>query len=97
MNLLIVDVHPKPAGFSFADALARELDLKEASLPCPMAIAYEVRGPAPTGGSFVGMWRRQLVVGEPLPLLPLPLSVSTQLRIDLESTYSRAAADAYLS
>jgi hypothetical protein len=35
--------------------------------------------------------------GQPLPVMVLPLTVETAIRIDLEHTYSRAAADAYLS
>lgn len=96
-NLLLVDVHPRPYGFSFADALAVELQLKRDPLPTPMAIAYRVGEPAPTGGSFLGTWSRQLKVGDPLPTLPLPLSVHKAVTIDLEGTYSRAAADAYLT
>lgn len=96
-NLLLVDVHPRPYGFSFADALVIELQLKRDPLPTPMAIAYRVGGPAPTGGSFLGTWRRQLKIGEPLPKLPLPLSVHRVVNVDLEATYSRAAAGAYLT
>lgn len=44
----------------------------------------------------VGLWRRPLPVGEPLPTLPLPLSVHQATHIDLEETYARAAKRAYL-
>jgi hypothetical protein len=38
-----------------------------------------------------------LPVGQPLPAMPLPLTVEVQLPVDLETTCSRAAADAYLT
>jgi hypothetical protein len=95
-SVLLVDVHPQPYGFSFADALAVELDQHQAPLPCPMAISYEVRGPATSGGAVIGTWRRALTPGQPIPTLPLSLSEDLQIKIDLEGTYSRAAADAYL-
>ena len=47
-------------------------------------------------GSFVGLWRRPLQVGQPLPELPLPLRVHRAVVIDLEQTYHRAAKRAYL-
>ena len=97
VNLLIVDVHARPFGFSFADSLASELGLKRDSLPSPMAVTYRVGEPAPDGGSFLGTWSRRLTVGEPLPSMPLPLSVHKLVTVDLETTYSSAAADAYLT
>ena len=53
--------------------------------------------PAATGGRMIAIWRRPLTVGQPLPSLPLALTVHVGLQVDLESTYNRAAADAYLS
>jgi hypothetical protein len=97
VHLLLVDVHQRPFGFSFADALATELAIRQDPLPTPMAITYRVGEPAPNGGSFLGIWSRRLRVGEPLPTLPLPLSVHRSVTVDLEATYSRAAADAYLT
>jgi hypothetical protein len=47
-------------------------------------------------GSLVGLWRRPLQVGQPLPTLPLPLNVHRAVVIDLEETYHRAAKMAYL-
>ena len=47
-------------------------------------------------GSLMGLWRRQLQVGQPLPTLPLPLSVHQSVTVDLEETYKRAAQRAYL-
>ena len=42
-SVLLVDVHPQPAKFSFADALAVELQIDEPPLPCPMAISHRGR------------------------------------------------------
>jgi len=97
VHLMIVDVHTRPAGFSFADSLIAELNLPRKVLPSPMAIAFRVGEPAPNGGRFLAQWRRPLAVGQPLGTLPLPLTVSSQVQVDLEATYSRAAQDAYLS
>lgn len=97
VNLLIVDVHRRPAGFSFADQIAMELRIpSQAALLPPMAVSYRVGEPAATGGRLVAIWRRDLRVGEPLPAMPLPLTPETSVLVDLESTYHRAASDAYL-
>ncbi len=99
VHLLLVDVHPYPLQFSFADALAQELRQGERPrfLP-PLAISYQVRGAAPEGGRMLGVWRRPLAVGAPLPPLPLPLSARDDgIMVALEPTYQRAAADAYLT
>ena len=96
-HLLLVDVHRRPLNFSLADALAQELQLKQAPCPGPLAASYRVGEPAPTGGRMLASWRRTLVVGEPLPTMPLALTVHVGLQVDLESTYTRAAADAYLT
>jgi hypothetical protein len=47
-------------------------------------------------GSLVGLWRRPLQTGQPLPKLPLPLSVHRAIEIELEAIYQRAAKRAYL-
>jgi hypothetical protein len=97
VHLLLADVHPRPLNFSFADAIAQELQMRQPLCPPPMAVSYRVGEPAASGGRILAIWRRPLVVGQPLPVMPLPLTVETAIRIDLEHTYSRAAADAYLS
>jgi hypothetical protein len=95
---MLVDVHPRPQGFSFADAIAAELDLPDQPrLPAPFAVAYRVGGPAATGGSMIDIWRRPLAGGLPLPSLPLPITMDAAVTVDLEQTYVRAAADAYLT
>jgi Protein of unknown function (DUF4058) len=96
VNLLLVDVHRRPSSFSFADRIAEELQMSQPSCPPPMAVSYRVGEPAATGGSMLAIWRRKLVVGQPLPVLPLPLTVHEAVDVDLEQTYQRAAADAYL-
>jgi hypothetical protein len=97
VHLMLVDVLPRPKGFSFSDAITAGLGLELPPLPPPFAAAYRVGEVVPVGedmGSLVGLWRRPLRVGEPLP--PLPLSVHRAIGIDLEETYRRAAQRAYL-
>jgi hypothetical protein len=95
-HLLLVDVHRWPVGFSFADALAQELQIRQPPCPPPLAVSYRVGERAPQGGRFLAIWRRILTPGQALPTLPLPLTLHRSLPVDLEPTYSRAAADAYL-
>ena len=100
VHLMVVDVLPRPRGFSFADALAGGLGLDLPPLPSPFATVYRAGEPVPAGddiGSLVALWRRPLQVGQPLPTLPLPLSVHRDVAIDLEQTYQRAAERAYLT
>lgn len=99
VHLLLVDVLPRPKGFSFSDAITGGLGMELPPLPPPFAAAYRVGEVVPAGddmGSLVGLWRRALRVGQPLPTLPLPLSVHRAVMIDLEETYQRAAKRAYL-
>jgi hypothetical protein len=99
VHLMLVDVLPRPKSFSFSDAITTSLGLKLPPLPPPFAATYRVGEVIPVGedmGSLVGLWRRPLQVGQPLPLLPLPLSVHRAIPIDLEETYHRAAKRAYL-
>jgi hypothetical protein len=97
VHLLLVDVHRRPMNFSFADALDQELHIALPPLPAPMAVAYRVGEPAPQGGRFVAIWRRTLSVGQPLPTMLLPLTVHTAIPVNLDETYRRATADAYLA
>jgi Protein of unknown function (DUF4058) len=96
VHLLLVDVHRRPLGFSFADRVGTELGLTRPSLPSPFAVAYRVGEPAPSGGSLLATWRRSFAVGKQLPTLPLPLSVGESVSVDLDRTYRRAAEAAYL-
>ena len=97
VHLLLVDVHRRPLNFSFADALAEELHIEQPPTPAPLAVAYRVGEAAAEGGRLLARWRRPLEVGKPLPTMPLPLTVRAALAVNLEETYLRAAADAYLA
>jgi hypothetical protein len=98
VHLLLVDVHRRPAGFSFADGIAAELQMEsEPSLAPPLAVSYRVGEPAASGGRMLAIWRRPLTTGGALPSLPLALSTKTAIDIELEATYMRAAADAYMA
>jgi hypothetical protein len=99
VHLLLVDVLPRPRGFSFSDAITSGLGMELPPLPPPFAATYRVGEVVPVGddmGSLLAVWRRPLQVGQPLPALPLPLSVHRAILIDLEETYQRAAKMAYL-
>lgn len=96
IHLMLVDVHRRPLQFSFADQITSELRLDQSACPAPFALAYRVGEPAPGGGRFLAVWRRPLTVGSALPPLRLPLSVQDSVLVDLEATYTRAAAAAYL-
>ncbi len=95
VHLLLVDVHRRPLGFSFADAVAAELHYPQPACPAPHAISWNVGGPSSEGGRFLDTWYRPLTVGQPLPALPLALTAEQAVTVDLEQTYAQAAADAY--
>lgn len=95
-NLVLIDVHARPSGFSFADRIAEELNLDRPPRPAPMAASYRVGEPSPTRGRFVAIWTRVMTVGEALPSIPLPLTVNLAVTLDLEHTYARAAEASYL-
>ena len=98
VHLLLIDVHPRPIGFSFADQIAQELQIPEQpALEPPMVVSYRVGEPAATGGRLLGIWRYSLSSGAILPSVILPLDTHLAVTVDLEGTYGRAAADAYLS
>jgi hypothetical protein len=95
VHLMLIDVLPRPADFSFADALAANLGFRETPCPVPFAVSYRVGEPVPEG-TLLGVWRRPLRVGEPLPTIPLALTVRESVPIDLEHTYREAARRVYL-
>ena len=97
VHLLLVDVHPQPAAFSFADALAAALGITRPACPAPLAVSYRVRDSAENRGRLLGIWQRPLTTGAPLPAMPLPLTPDRAVTVDLEKTYLSAAADAYLT
>ncbi|MFO0810622.1 MAG: DUF4058 family protein [Gemmataceae bacterium] len=97
-HLMLVDVHPQPAKFSFAEAIDTDLSIPNTTpLRPPCAAAYRVGEPAATGGRYVAVWRRPLLVGQPLPTLKLPLAVGVGIPVDLDATYTRAAKRTYLA
>jgi Protein of unknown function (DUF4058) len=94
-HLVLIDVHRRPVGFSFADHIATELHLQQPSVLPPMAVSYRVGEPAATGGRLLAIWRRPMTVGYTLPPIPLPLTAEQEVTLDLDQTYARAAEDAY--
>jgi hypothetical protein len=96
VHLMLVDVHRRPLGFSFPEAMAAEVQCQfPVGLP-PHAVSWNAGGRTPEGGQFLDGWYRSLAVGQPLPTLPLVLAAERSLLIDLERTYSEATRRAYL-
>ncbi len=95
VHLMLVDVHRRPEGFSFADAVAAALDYAQPPCPAPHAVSWNVGGVTPEGGRFLETWQRRLTVGATLPALPLALTAEQIITVELEATYAQAAADAY--
>jgi Protein of unknown function (DUF4058) len=96
VHATLIDVHRRPPSFSFADAIARDLDLSQPPMPAPCAVCYRVGRPAAAGGRMLAIWRRPLVIGQPLPAIVLPVTKKLAVFIDLEHTYGAAALDAYV-
>ena len=91
VNLMLADVHRRPSGYSFVEAMAGELQCQfPVGLP-PHAVSWNVGGPTPDGGLFLDGWYRSLAVGDALPSLPMVLAAGKTLLIDLEQTYADAA------
>jgi hypothetical protein len=97
VHLLLVDVHSRPFGFSFADQIAAELQIRQPPSPPPVAVSYRVGEPAASGGRILAIWRRPLTPGAALPCAVLPLTVDAAVSVDLDQTYQRAVEDAYLA
>jgi hypothetical protein len=96
VHLMLVDVLPRPEGFSFADAVAANLGFDQPPCPVPFAVSYRVGEPVPDG-TVLAVWRRPMAVGQPLPTLPLALTTALSVPIDLEHTYREAARRVYLT
>ncbi len=96
VHLLLVDVHPRRRKFSFPDRIAGELGFEQAACPPPFAVSYRVGEQTPDGGHLLAVWAKPLIVGAPLPVIELPLNVYQSVKVDLEQTYKRAVARAYL-
>ena len=95
VHLMLIDVLPRPAAFSFADAIAANLRYQQEPLPVPFVVSYRV-GEAVPDGTLLGAWPRPLKVGEALPTVQLALTVRESISIDLEHTYREAARRVYL-
>jgi len=94
-HLLLIDVLPRPYGFSFADAVAADVGLPPVPCPVPFAVSFRVGEPVPEG-TLLAVWRRPMTIGQPLPTIPLPLTVHVSVPVDLEFTYREAAQRVYL-
>jgi hypothetical protein len=94
VHLLVVDVHRRPIGFSFADQIAVDLSIDQEPMPAPLAVSYRVGEPAATGGRYLAIWRRALKEGAILPTLPLALDIDSFVPVNLELTYNAAAIEA---
>jgi hypothetical protein len=95
VHLMLIDLLPRPDGFSFAEAIAASLNYAQPPCPAPFAVSYRV-GEAVPEGTLLGSWHRPLRVGDPLPTIPLALTASQSIEIDLEHTYREAARRVYL-
>lgn len=96
VHLLLIDVLPRPVGFSFADAIVADLGLALEPTPTPYAVSYRVGEGVPEG-TLMATWTRALRVGQPLAVIPVALNLQQAIDIDLEQTYQQAARRAYLS
>lgn len=98
VNLMLIDLVPRPREYSFADEVAADIGLpNQPPVPCPFAVVYRVGEESVAGGRYVAVWRRPLAVGQPLPRLLLPLSVHFAVPVDLEATYMHSARRTYLT
>src|SRR5204863_4651059 len=99
VHLLILDLLPRPVGFSILDVLGTALGLAIPATPAPFAVSFRVGDPIPNGNvesPVIGVWHRALLPGQPLPTLPLALTSRQRILIDLEQTYRAACEQAYL-
>lgn len=99
VHLLLIDLHPGPGSFSFADDIAGRLGIPdEPPLPAPYVVSYRVSAEPGTGeGGSLALRRTRLTVGRPLPVVPLSLVFPAAVQIDLEATYARASAHAFIT
>ena len=95
VNLLIVDVHPQPDRQTVADRFSDRYGLNRSPLPAPYAAAYRV-GEETNPGRRLALWSFPLTAGEPLPTVPVPLTVHSSVPLDLNASYAAAAELCYL-
>jgi hypothetical protein len=96
VHVLIVDVHRRPPGFSFPQAIAAAFGPELPAPPTPSSVSYQVGAAAAMGGRMLAAWQKPMAFGQPLPEVPLPISLDDIVLVDLEGTYTRAAADSYV-
>jgi len=96
VHLLLVDVHRRPLEFSFPQLIAESLGEPLPAPVTPSVVSYRVGATAATGGRMLAVWQHSCAVGQPLPALPLALTLDAAVTVDLEGTYTRAAADNYV-
>jgi hypothetical protein len=99
VHLLLLDLLPRPVGFSFLDVLGAALGLAIPGTPAPFAVSFRIGDPIPTENAespVIGVWHRALQTGQSLPVLPLILTSRQHLMIDLEQSYHAACEQAYL-
>src|SRR5581483_11426621 len=99
VHLLLVDLLPRPPGFSFLRVLGTALGLPIPETPAPFAVSFRVGDPVPNGNAespVIAVWHRALQPGQPLPALPLSLVSRQQIMVDLEQTYGSAGEQSYL-
>lgn len=97
IHLMLVDMHRRPVGFSFIEAMAAELQCRIPTGLPPHVVSWNTGGRTPDGGQFLDGWYRALTVGEPLPTVQLALTADRSLLVDVAHTYTKAARRAYLS
>ncbi len=99
VHLLLVDLLPRPVGFSFLNVLGTALGLPIPDTPAPFAVSFRIGDPIPNGSAespVIGVWRRALQPGQALPTLPLSLTSRQHALVELEPTYRAACEQAYL-
>ncbi len=78
------------AGVFFRRCRRGESFVRAAAVPTPFAVSYQVGDPVPNA-TILGSWRRAIAVGGPLPVIPLALTGSLAISIDLEHAYMESA------
>ena len=98
VHLLLVDVHRRPVGFSFAGSdRGRAVD-RTGVAPAPSAVSYRVGEPAASGGSVPRhLAQRPRPGGQLAHDAAGPGCGLVTSSVNLERTYSAAAADAYVA
>ena len=85
VNVLYVDVHALPSHFSLADKIAQALEYEQPSCPSPQVVAYRVGNADDGRGRSLASRRIPLIIGQPLPSIPLPISQTRHVIVDLET------------